>query len=512
MTTMPDRVAALAAEAPERDAIVGPDGRVTYGRLLEDCRALAGFFAAAGLAPGDRVGVLMPNSVRAVTLMLAGQWAGLTVIPVNTWYRSTELAYVIETGRLRMLMADPLVFGHDIAADLAEAEFDAAAFLGTTYLPPGAAVTDLADGAAPLRDCAATADGIGQLLFTSGSTAKPKPVPLRNGNLVRNGWEIGARQHLRPGDRIWFSAPFFFGYGCCNALPVALAHGATLCMEERVSEASLAFIEDERCTVYYGLATATRLLLGAPRLGQHDLSSLRTGTTGFTAEDKRLAIEELGVREVCSVYGLTEAYGHSTMTDARDPLEVKLHTQGTVLPTQELRIVDDAGRECAPREPGEVQLRGCVADGYDESPELDAVAYTTDGWLRTGDLGFVDEHRRLHFVGRLKEMLKVKGINVAPAEVEQVVVEHAGVDQVFVVGYRDGAGEEAIGCAVVPRAPVDDRERFTADLVHHIRRNAASYKVPARFLLLANEHLPTTDTGKVSKLLLREMLEEARDA
>jgi acyl-CoA synthetase (AMP-forming)/AMP-acid ligase II len=186
----------------------------------------------------------------------------------------------------------------------------------------------------------------------AGSTACPKPVPLRHGPLVRNDREIARRQHLPSGDRLWMAAPFFFGYGCANALPVALTHAATLCLQERVvGDEALAFIERERCTVYCGLATTTRTLLAAPTFGERDISSLRTGTTGFTAGDKRLAIEELGVAEVCSVYGLTEAYGHATMTDALDPVEVKLHTQGTVVPTQELRIVDEQGRPCGSERP-----------------------------------------------------------------------------------------------------------------------------------------------------------------
>ena len=347
-------VEAASAQLPTQDALVGPDGRVTYGALPRLVSRLAGRYAALGLRPGDRIGVLLPNGMRLAVATLAAHYAGLAVVPVNTWYRSTELAYVIEKARLGLIVTDETVFGRSIPDDL-----DAAGYTGPRMLwPVGLELPG--DEAMPLSSPLCTPRDIALILFTSGSTAKPKPVPLIHDSLVRNTWQIGARQHARAGDRIWFAAPFFFGYGCSNAWGVALNYGAALCLEERVTPDSLAFIEAERCTIYYGLATSTRTLLAAPGFGRHDISSLRTGTTGFTADDKRLAIEELGVLEVCSVYGLTEAYGHSVMTDALDPLEVKLHTQGTVLPTQELRIMDEHGRPCDTDVVGEVQLHGCV--------------------------------------------------------------------------------------------------------------------------------------------------------
>jgi fatty-acyl-CoA synthase len=272
---------------------------------------------------------------------------------------------------------------------------------------------------------------------------------------------------------------------------------------------SLAFLARERCTVYYGLAPTTRALLAAPSFGTHDISALRTGTTGFTAEDKRLVMEELGVTEVCSMYGLTEGYGHSAVSDARDPVEVKLHTCGTAVPTQEIRITDDEGVALPAGAVGEVELRGCVIDSYLGGPELNAEVFRDGGWFRTGDLGFLDDAGRLHFAGRRKEMLKVKGINIAPVEIEELLGTHPEVDQAYVLGLPDPEGDEEMVAVVVPRgAPRDD---LAAELVAHLRARAASYKVPARFVITSNADLPLTDTGKVSKRLLRSRLEERRD-
>jgi acyl-coenzyme A synthetase/AMP-(fatty) acid ligase len=165
-------------------------------------------------------------------------------------------------------------------------------------------------------------------------------------------------------DRLWFGSPLFFVYGCSNALPNALTHAATLCVQERFDPATaLEFIERNRCTVYYGVASITRALASCPDLAKRDISTLRIGTGNATPEDLRLAIDVLGVTGICNAYGLTEGHGHSTITDHTDPPEVRINTQGTVLPTQELRIVAD-GEPVGPETPGEIQIRGLITPGY----------------------------------------------------------------------------------------------------------------------------------------------------
>jgi acyl-CoA synthetase (AMP-forming)/AMP-acid ligase II len=512
--TIPEVLDDLVTRRPDAEAVVGSEGRVTYTELDHRTRRLAAFLAGAGLRRGDRVGVLLPNGVRWIIAALAAHRAGLTVVPVNTWYRAAELEHVLSSSGVRLVITDTAIFGRDILGELAAAGFDGTfshggaqpehGYLGSLIWPadvglPGQAEPRPLDPPAP--------DDLSLLLFTSGSTARPKPVPLEHGKLIRNGYEIGRRQHLVPGDRLWIAAPFFFGYGCANALPVALTHGVTLCLEERVDgDRSLEFIARERCTVYYGLAPTTRNLLAAPSFGRHDISSLRTGTTGFTAEDKRLVVEELGVTEICSMYGLTEGYGHSTVSDAHDPLEERLHASGTVVPSQEIRITDADGTPLASGETGEIELRGCVIDAYLGGPELNDGAFRPGGWFRTGDLGYLDEAKRLHVVGRSKEMLKVKGINIAPLEVEELLCSHPDVDQAYVVGLPDPDGEETMVAAVVARLGHHPDEDFAAELTAHVKGRAAGYKVPSRIEVFTQDQLPLTDTGKVSKRALRDVL------
>jgi fatty-acyl-CoA synthase len=501
------------------EAVVAPEGRVTFAELDERCDEIAGALAAAGLRPGDKVGILLPNGLRWLLAMLAAQRAGLVAVPINTWYRSSEIAHVIGTAGVRLVVTDRHIFGKDIPHELVIAGYGtmfasgdpARAYLGT-LLWPAAELSPPDAARGPVPQVRVTGNDVAMILYTSGSTALPKAVPLEHGKLLRNGQAMGDRMHLRPGDRIWLAMPLFFGFGACNALPVALAHGVTLCLQERVDgDAALEFIERERCTVCYGLATAVRALVAAPTFGTRDISSLRTGPIAFNAEDKRLAIEVLGITEGCSCFGMTESYGFVTMTDARDPLEVKLHTQGTVLPSQRFRVVDGAGAGCPPGVTGEIELQGCVFDGYLGGDEINAGTRTADGWFRTGDLGSVDAEGRLVFAGRWKEMLKIKGINVAPVEVEGILGGHPGIDQAYVIGLDTVEGDQEMACVVVPAdGTTADHDSLVADLARYVRSRAASYKVPTRFMVMDARSVPQTDTGKVSKRKLREILEAAQ--
>lgn len=507
-TTLPDAVTRLASNRPDAEAVVAPEGRLTWSQLADRTHALAAHLSAGGVRPGDRIGVLLPNGLRWIVSALAVQQAGATVVPINTWYRSAEIAHVLGEAAVTLVVTDGSVFGRDTLAELTAA--------GLPERAPGGALVWRAgeplpapvrtDGAAhPVPG--ARPDGLAYVLFTSGSTSRPKPVPLRHDRLLRNAAAIGARQRLVPGDRLWISAPFFFGYGCSNALPVAFTHGVTLCVEERpAGDGSLEFIARERCTVYYGFGPTTRNLVTAPGFGRYDISALRTGTTGFTHEDRRLVVDELGIAGICSVYGLTEAYGHSTMTEPDDPPEIVLGTAGRVLDTQEIRITDDDGRILPAGGTGEIELRGCVIDGYLGDPAPGDDTFREGGWLRTGDLGSLDHQHRLRVVGRKKEMLKVKGINIAPVEVEELLCSHPEVDQAFVVGIEDAQGSEQMVAAVVPRGvPSADLPRR---LDAHLRERAAGYKVPSRIEIITIDDVPLTDTGKFSKRLLRDRLAE----
>jgi fatty-acyl-CoA synthase len=513
--TIPAVLAAVAGAHPRRSFVVAEDGELTYGATARHAAQLAAQFDALGLRKGEHVGVLLPNGIRWCATLLGAHAAGLGVVPLNTWYRRDELLAVARRARLRAIITQDEIFGFESgqhAVSVGE-HLDVRLYRGTFLWPRGAAGPEglpatpepsPPDALNTLRNAPVAESDDALLLFTSGSSAEPKAVRLIQGGLVRTAHAIGERQGIREDDRFWFASPLFFVFGCSNALPNALTHAATLCLQERFKATSaLEFIERHRCTVYYGVAPITRALAACQDLAKHDISSLRTGTANATPEDLRLAIEVLGVEQVCNAYGMTEGYGHSTITSYTDPVSVRIGSQGRVLPTQELRIVAN-GTVARPDEPGEIQIRGTITPGYLDSPELTTDAFGDDGWFRTGDIGRLDADGLLHYVGRSHEMMKVKGINISPAEVELLLIQHELVDEAFVFGLATPEGDQSVGCVLVSTVPGSAHQALVHDVLEWMRRHAAAYKVPTTVRVMTADQLPLTATGKVSKRLLQE--------
>jgi fatty-acyl-CoA synthase len=267
--------------------------------------------------------------------------------------------------------------------------------------------------------------------------------------------------------------------------------------------AALALIERERCSVYYGMANMARALLEHPDHPRRRLGAMRTGLTIGPPEDITLTIEALGAAELCTVYGSTETYGNCAVTDAHDPLELRLVTQGLPLPGMTIRAVDPASRApLAPGEIGELAVRGYITPGYFGAPELDAQAFDAD-WFLTGDLGSIEPDGRVRFRGRLKEMIKTGGVNVAPLEVEHVLLQHPDIVQAHVVGVPDRLKGEIVAAAVELRAGA---EPDAAAITAFCRERLASYKVPTRLAFRAAGEFPRTATGKIHKPGLRQEL------
>jgi HIP---CoA ligase len=504
-------LARVAESAPDAEAVVGEDGRVGYLDLASRSAELATRLHLLALGESERVGLLMRNGIRWCIAALAGHIAGLSVVPLSTWARADDLAYAVRKARVRVLIAEREIFGHDFAADLAsvaEAE-SVAVFLWPKDdpVPSGLPAAVEQPWSEVVRQSPARPASEAFVLFTSGSTSRPKAVALTHEGLIRNGHAVGERHGVRPGDRIWVASPLFFVFGCGNAFPNALTHAATLCVQERFEAGrALPFIERERCTVYYGLASMTRDLLTHPAFGRHDVSTLRTGCAVFTKEEVTSVVEELGVRDACNAYGMTETFGHSTMSEASDDLHSKATSQGRALPTQQVRVVADDGRPADIGATGQIQVRGLITPGYLDDPELNAASFTADGWFRTGDLGWLDDEQRLHYVGRSTEMMKVKGVKVSPAEIEAVLAEQPAVDQVYVFGIPMTSADDEIAAAIVPRNPGYCAADLTADLQRWVKDHATGYKVPKYIVFFADTDLPTTDTGKLSRRLLRDIV------
>jgi fatty-acyl-CoA synthase len=525
----------LAAAAPAAAALVFGDERLDYGALKQRVDDFARGLMATGVRHGDRVALLISNRTEWIVSALAAAKIGAVVAPLSTFSTPRELAWFLEhCGASALIMLRELRarrFLEPLRALCPELDHCAAGGLKSSALPalrsvvvlegpvPSGAFTFaefLALGAAidapalAAAQAAVTADDICCILYTSGSTAAPKGVTLAHGPLIANGFEIGERQRLCATDRLWLAVPLFWSFGSANALPAIMTHGGCVVLQEVFEPGeALALIERERCSVYYGMANMARALLEHPAHPGRRLGAMRTGLTIGLPEDIALTIRAVGADKLCNVYGSTETYGNCAVTDAEDPLPLRLQTQGLPLPGMTIRAVDPSMRRVLPAgETGELVVRGRLTPGYYRAPEVDAEAFDRDGFFSTGDLGSVDADGRVRFRGRLKEMIKTGGVNVAPLEVENILLQHPDVVQAYVVGVPDKSRGEAVVAAIELRAGAATE---TTAVIAFCRERLASYKVPTRLAVRTAAEFPRTATGKIHKPGLRQQLSALAD-
>lgn len=509
--TAPDLLDELVARQGVRDFIVDGARRYRYADFQAEVGAHAKGLLALGLSRGDRLAILMDNRAEWLIGFFAAMSIGVETVALNCWASAPELAYQLGHAKVGVLIAAPQVRGRPLKALLSDiAARDPSIRLDPVICvsaePPrgavpfgslpkrGSAISDVdfdaARGAVRPKDIAC-------ILYTSGSTATPKGVPLLHHGLIENMWRIGERMHLTPDDRLWLAVSLFWSFGCVNALFTLMTHGGTIVLQrEFEAGGALELIERERCTVFYGTPNMALALWEHPDRAARDLSSLRTGATIGTPDQVR-RIADLGASEICNVYGLTEAYGNSAVGDAHDPLAIRAANCGKPLDDVEIKIVDPENGAALPDgETGEILVRGFVTPGYLDDPVRTAEAFGRNGFLKTGDLGSFDADGYLTFRGRLKEMVKTGGINVAPAEVEAVLVAHDAVEEAYVTGIPDTRLDEALAAVIVPRAGATARE---AELIAHCRSRLAAYKVPRHYRFVTRGALPLTGTGKLQK-------------
>ena len=491
---------AQAERFGDRPAVVAGGKTTTYRQLLDAAARVAGGLAARGIGRGSRVGVLAENRREWLEAVFGATALGAIAVPLSTWSREGELDYLIGDAELDALVAVAAFGGQDFAGALAALRPKHPRL--QTLVMLGAEYDRFVAGAAPVAADAASPDGDALILYTSGSSARPKAVRLIHRSIIENGFNIGERMALTEADRVLLAPPLFWAYGAVNALPATLGHGAALVLQPRFEPGGwLDLIERERCTAVYTLPSMTGAALRHPEFRRDRTASLRTGLMIGSPEEVRLAAEELGVPQICNIYGATETYGNCAVTPADWPLERRMVSQGPPLPGMTIRIVDpDTGRVLPPGEAGAVEVAGHVTPGYcGASAKHNAAAFTADGYFRTGDIATLDVSGDFHFVARGSDVIKRAGINVSPAEVETLLLRHPTVAQAAVVGVPAGELGEAIVAFVVP-APGAAPD--AAALREHCRALASSYKTPDRIEICAA--LPVTETGKLFRRGLKE--------
>jgi fatty-acyl-CoA synthase len=510
-----------AERFPERIAVICGERRATYRDLAESAGRIAAALQAAGLGRGGRVGMLIENRLEWLECCFGAAALGMTAVPFSTWSKPQELAYLTADAEIEALFAVPAFAAQNFAAALATLVPEATAAAPGEWhardfprlrlivmlggeLQPGWIGYDTfrADGAPLPPGGSATPQDDALILYTSGSSARPKAVRLQHGAIIENGFAIGERMRLGADDRVLLAPPLFWSYGAVNALPATVTHGAALVLQNRFEPGEwLDLIERHRVTAVYTLPSMTGAALRHAEFRPERVRSLRTGLMIGSPEEVRTAAEEFGVREICNIYGSTETYGNCCVTPCEWPLDRRMHSQGPPLPGVTLRIVDaESGHVLPAGETGAVEVAGYVTPGYaGASAAHNATAFTADGYFRTGDLGFLDGEGDFHFAARDAEIIKRAGINVSPAEVEGVLLQYPGVAQAAVVGAASGERGEAIVAFVVPYpgAALDPDA-----LREHCRALVSSYKVPDRIEIRGA--LPVTETGKLFHRALKD--------
>lgn len=536
VTTLGDLLLMAAAERPDADAVVFPDSRQSFAQLAAAARHRARGLQALGVEPGDHVGLLLPTCPEFPEILFAIALCGAVAVPVNARYRASELQYVIENADLVCLVTTDQIAEHvDFVARLSDGlpglseapdpgQLSLAAaprlrqlvLLGDSTPPgflPQARFDELCETVAPaavettrmrvrVRDPAI-------MLYTSGTTANPKGCPLTHEAIVRNSIALGRyRYQLTAEDRFWSPLPMFHIAAILPMVAIFDVGGAYLTMRYFDAGTALKMLEQERATATYPcFVTIMSDLIHHPDFPKTDLSRIRLMNSNFAVQPdsiREAMLKAMPDTIYVGTYGMTETAGTVCTSELTDSLEARCTRLGTPLPGLEVRIVDpETGRELPPGERGEILVRGySLFEGYYKDPEKTREAIDSEGFFHTGDIGSFDADGQIMFHGRIKDMLKVGGENVAAAEIETFLARHPAVKLAQVVGVPDARLQE------VPAAFVELEPGATAseqELIDFCKGEIASFKIP-RYIRFVSEW--PMSTSKIQKFRLRDQLLE----
>ena len=513
--------------ATHADLVAMKDGDVTltYRQLGERIDLAARAMIASGISAGDTVAVWAPNCWQWVVAGLAASRAGALLVPINTRFKGGEAAYVLRTADVRLLFVVDGFLNTDYSGSIAAEDlpalrevinlsgpasdnaitFDAFLARGDEGSAEGSVDEAALQAEVEQRSAAVTADDIGLIMFTSGTTGNPKGVMVRGGAIIRAFHAYGQALTVQPGDPYLLVNPYFHAFGYNSGIIVCLLFGAVN-VPVAIYEAGevLETIQRERIAVFPGPPALFQGLLNHPDLDRYDVTSLRACVTGAASIPVEMIVamrERLGFEIVITAYGMTETSGIAAYTQPNDPPEVAATTSGRTIPGGELRIVDEAGNDVPVGSEGELLVRGYqVTPGYLNAPEQTAEAIDPDGWLHTGDIAVMNEAGYIDITDRKKDMFIMGGFNAYPAEIERMMVEHPQVGIAAVIGVPDDRMGE-VGAAFVVPAPGEPPEPQA--LIDWCREQMANYKVP-RYVWVVDE-LPLTASNKVRKPDLREL-------
>jgi acyl-CoA synthetase (AMP-forming)/AMP-acid ligase II len=459
---------------------------VTYRSLAEQIESLSGQLINAGLKPGDCVAIVLPNSLEFLIIFLALTRARLVAAPLSPAYKRDELRFFIEDARAKAVVAEE--------ANIAVRE--TADGLGLPIWTPrvdSSGVVELPGLPHASRNSidAPNPDDVAIFAYTSGTTGRPKCVPLTHTNVLWSSRNIAAHYALTSADRSLVVLPLFHGHGLIGSTLSTLASGGSVIVPPRFSASEFwKLVQEHQATWYSAVPTIHQVLLeradrnGAPYGG---LRFIRSCSAALSPTVLRSLETRFGA-PVLEAYGMTEA-AHQV---ASNPLPPLVHKPGTVGCSSEISIIDDHGRHLGAMSTGEVVVRGPnVMRGYNNNPEANAAAFI-DGWFRTGDIGVIDNDGYLALTGRIKDLINRGGEKISPEEVEAVLLDHPAVAEAVVFGVPDPKYGEEVWAAVVLKGVASSQE-----LEAYCGNRLADFKVPKSIRIVSA--LPTDAVGKVQR-------------
>lgn len=503
----------------QRIAVVDGECLISYRELDEVCQNIAKALLAANVGRGDRIAIWAPNSWRWVALAHGAWQVGAVVMPISTRLKALEVAELLERTEPKLLftvsecagnqLVDVLLDHYSSAGNTAEC-LQSIVLLEEAELPGKAlALSDFLQGA----ECSdqlllerrqqLQADDLSELLFTSGTTGKPKGAQLDHRQLIDSYWHWSGVGGIEDGDSYMVIPPFSHGFGINGGILAGAIRGLTLVLMDIFNPAkALALIEAYKVAVIGGPPNLFASLLDHPDRKKRCIDSLRVAFLGAAVVPEDIILrsrKELGIDRVINAYGLIEGCVVA-MTRADDEDRVISTTVGRALPGVALRLVDDQGNDLDRGGQGEVYVNSLgVTRGYWQDPEQTASAIS-DGWLATGDIGVLDEQGYLSIVDRKKDMFICGGFNAYPAEIERLLGSHfAEISVLSVVAIPDaGKGEICVAFAIL----AEGKTLVEEQIIEWAREHMANYKVPKKVFF--KNQLPLNSSGKVMKDELRE--------
>ena len=506
--TIPSLIEFQAKNLSSKPALISDNETLSFADLDRLSTNIASYLIHLGILPGDRVAIWAPNMNEWVLAAIAIHKAGGVLVPINTRMKGKEAAYILNNSEAKILFSVKTFLGIDYF-ELIENEklphLQHQIPLDVTVSKElNQSFKDIKEQALDVQLPEVSENNIADIIFTSGTTGKPKGVISSHLQNIKVFDYWSSYIGLNENDKYLIVNPFFHTFGYKAGWLASIMKGTTaypcpLFDADKIMK----IINEHRISMLPGPPTLYQSILTSQLIDTLDISSLRLGVTGAASIPVQLIKDMkqiLGFETVITAYGLTESTGVVTMCTPNDDYETIATTSGCAIEGVEVKCVDQDNKEVPVGEPGEILVRGYnITQGYFNDPQATQEAIDKEGWLHTGDIGILDKNGYIKITDRSKDMFIVGGFNAYPAEIENILCDHPAISQAAVIGISDERMGEVAKVFVVLKP---NHELQKESLIKWSKENMANYKVPREIEFV--EALPTNAAGKVMKYILKE--------